>query len=153
MIKTYLALSFVTVSLLFSILGQGSSCRSEGAKMSNAPVLKSADRLAAGVWGGQHIRMEVTDAGARVDYDCAHSTIDQPILLDRQGRFGAKGNFTKERGGPVREGETPDRSQVRYAGQVEGETMTLTVTHDETGESFGDYTLTRGSQGRVMKCR
>ena len=153
MIKTYLALSFVTVSLLFSILGQGSSCRSEGAKMSNTPALKNADRLAAGVWGGQHIRIDVTDDGARVDFDCAHSTIDQPILLDNQGRFNAKGNFTRERGGPNREGETADSNPVRYAGQVEGETMTLTVTFDKTGESIGDFTLTRGNQGRVMKCR
>jgi hypothetical protein len=154
MIKMYLALSFVTVSLLFSILGHGSSCRSEGAKMSNAPVVKNDDnKLAAGVWGGQHIRMQVTDGGAQIEYDCAHSTIDQAIVLDRQGRFDVKGKFTREHGGPVRDNEAPNSSPVRYAGQVEDQTLTLTITHDETGESLGSYTLTQGSVGRVMKCR
>ncbi len=148
----YLALSFVTVSLLFSTLGQGGSCRSEGAKLRNAPAVKNDDRLAAGVWGGQHIRMEVTDDGAQIEYDCAHSTMDEPVVLDRQGRFEVKGKFTREHGGAVRDNESPNSSPVRYAGQVEGQTMTLTIRHDETGESFGDYTLTQGSQGRLMKC-
>ncbi|HKQ53011.1 MAG TPA: hypothetical protein VJT74_11615 [Pyrinomonadaceae bacterium] len=120
--------------------------------MNNAPAEKS-DRLAAGVWGGQHIRMEVTDGGAQLEYDCAHSTIDEAIVLDRQGRFEVKGKFTKERGGPVRRDRPPNSSPVRYSGQVEDQTLTLTITHDETGESFGDYTLTRGSEGRLMKCR
>ncbi len=148
----YLALSFVTVSLLFSTLGQGGSCRSEGAKRSNAPGVKNDDRLAAGVWGGQHIRMEVTDDGAQLDYDCAHGTIDQPIILDRQGRFEATGTFTREHGGAARDDESPKSSPVRYAGQVEDQTMTLTIKREETGEDFGAYTLTQGSAGRVMKC-
>ena len=152
MTKMYLTLSLVTVSLLFSILGQGGSCRSEGAKMNNARVEKN-DRLAAGMWGGQHIRMEVTDGGAQLEFDCAHSTIDQAIILDGQGRFEVKGKFTKERGGPVRSDRPPNSSPMRYAGQVEDQTLTLTLTHDETGESFGSYTLTQGSAGRLMKCR
>ncbi|HEY0377669.1 MAG TPA: hypothetical protein VGC87_12160 [Pyrinomonadaceae bacterium] len=119
--------------------------------MNNAAVEKK-DRLAEGVWGGQHIRMEVTADGAELDYDCAHSTIDQPIVLDRQGRFEVKGKFTREHGGPVRNNETPNSTPVRYNGQVEDQTMTLTITHDETGEDFGSYTLTEGSQGRLMKC-
>lgn len=152
MIQVNLTLSFVTFSLLFSILGQSGSCRSQEAKMNNAPA-GSNERLAAGVWGGQHIRMEVTDDGAQIEYDCARSTIDQPITLDSQRRFAVKGKFTGEHGGPIREDEVPNVSPVRYAGQVSGDTLTLTVTHDETGESFGTYTLTRGSAGRVMKCR
>ncbi|HJU56208.1 MAG TPA: hypothetical protein VJ715_16620 [Pyrinomonadaceae bacterium] len=120
--------------------------------MNNAPA-GSNERLAVGVWGGQHIRMEVTDGGAQIEYDCARSTIDQPITLDSQMRFAVKGKFTREHGGPIREDEVPNVSPVRYAGQVSGKTLTLTVTHDETGESFGTYTLTQGSAGRVMKCR
>jgi hypothetical protein len=152
MFKVKLTLSFVTFSLLFSIVGQSGSCRSKEAKMNNAPVGNN-ERLAAGVWGGQHIRMEVTNGGAQIQYDCANSSIDQPITLDSQGRFAVKGKFSKEHGGPIREDEAPNVSPVRYAGQVSDDTLTLTVTHDETGESFGTYTLARGSAGRVMKCR
>lgn len=142
MIKMYLTLLFVTASLLFSTPGQGS----ERARMNND------DRLVAGVWGGQHIRMEVTDDGAQIEFDCAHSTMDEPVVLDHHGRFEVKGKFTREHGGPVRSERAPNSSPVRYIGQVEGQTMTLTIRHDETGESFGDYTLTQGSQGRLMKC-
>ena len=152
MLKVNLTLSFVTFSLLFSILGQSGSCHSKEAKMNNAPVGNN-ERLAAGVWGGLHIRMDVTDDGAQIEYDCANSTIDRPITLDSQGRFAVKGKFRREHGGPIREDEVPNVSPVRYAGQVSGKTLTLTVTHDETGESYGTYTLTKGSTGRVMKCR
>ena len=151
MIKMYLALSFVTVSLLFSILGQAGFPRGEGAEMKKAPVEKN-DSLEAGVWGGQHIRMKVTDSGAELEYDCARSTIDQPIELDCQGRFEVKGRFIKEHGAPVSRDNAPNSSPVRYAGQVEGDKMKLTIRHEETGENFGDYNLTRGSEGQLMKC-
>lgn len=150
MIKMYLTLSFVTVSLLFSILGEGSSCGSKAARTNNAPAAQN-ERLAAGVWGGQHIRLEVTDGGAQIEYDCAHGTIDEPIILDPQGRFEAKGTFTKEQGA-ARIDAVPENSPVRYAGQVKGQTMTLTLKRDESEESSGAYSLTLGSEGRLTKC-
>jgi len=97
--------------------------------------------------------MEVTDNGAQIEYDCAHSTIDEPIALDRSGKFQVKGKFTPEHGGPVRSDETPKSSPVRYLGELKGNELTLTVTNTETGKTLGNFNLSRGSDGRLMKCR
>jgi hypothetical protein len=104
-----------------------------------------------GTWGGNHISMEITDAGARIEYDCAHGTIDQPIRLDSHGRFHATGTHTRERGGPVREGGT-EGSPATYSGRMNGATLTLTVTLTATNEAIGTFTLTHGKRTRLMKC-
>ena len=109
-------------------------------------------RLPTGTWGGQHIIMEVTARSVSIEYDCAHATIDQPIILDRHGRFNVSGRQFPEHGGPVRE-ESNDGYPARFAGQVKGNVMTLTVTNSHTNESIGTFTLTHGQQSRLMKCK
>jgi hypothetical protein len=37
------------------------------------------------VWGGDHVNLVVTDAGGALEYDCAHGTIDQPLVIDSSG--------------------------------------------------------------------
>jgi hypothetical protein len=106
-----------------------------------------------GTWGGEHIGLEVTDEGGRVEYDCAHGTIDQKIVADARGGFEARGTHVRERGGPVRKGEPEDRHPAVYQGQIKGDTMTLTVKESDTGESVGTFTLTLGRQPQIMKCR
>src|SRR6476646_10548734 len=88
----------LAVRLLFTVV-EGVSCNKETA-MSKAAV-ESNNRLANGVWGGEHIRLEVTDRGATIEYDCAHSTIDEPIFLNSKGNFDVKGKYTPEHGGPI----------------------------------------------------
>ena len=119
--------------------------------MSNTPTEK-IDRVARGVWGGEHIQMEVTENGARLEYDCAHGTIEQPLVLDDAGRFEWTGTHTRERGGPVRIGDKPDSHPARYTGHVDGKTMTLTLTLTDTQDTFDPYTLTQGDYGIVRKC-
>ncbi|MCA1815338.1 MAG: hypothetical protein LC746_02820 [Acidobacteria bacterium] len=149
-------LAFFISSLAFALAAAGvapvASC---GAKGGASKRVTSEDRakLEKGVWGGEHIRLEVTDDGAQVEYDCAHSTITQSIAPDRDGKFDVRGDFVPERGGPVRRDEPPPTRPARYAGRVSGDTLTLSVTLTDTGEHAGDFTLTRGSSGRVMKCR
>ena len=62
-------------------------------------------RLATGIWAGEHISLEVTEQGAKVEYDCAHGTIPRRILVDRRGRFDVAGQHFAEHGGPVRQNE------------------------------------------------
>lgn len=147
-----LTLSFIAASLLFAFLGQSSSCRNKGEAVSKATEVKEG-KLAAGVWGGDHIRLEVTDGGAAVEYDCASSTIDQPIALDAHGNFDVKGKYAAQHAGPIRRDEEANNHPARYVGRVKGDEMTLSVTLTDTKETVGAYTLTRGSEGRVMKCR
>ncbi|HEY0321746.1 MAG TPA: hypothetical protein VGC66_12365 [Pyrinomonadaceae bacterium] len=109
--------------------------------------------IPAGVWGGEHIRLQVTDKGAEAEYDCAHGTIDAPIVLNREGRFDVAGGFVPERSGPIRRGQGSNNRPARYVGKVDGDTMTLTVTLTDSSEKVGPFTLTRGSDGRLFKCR
>jgi hypothetical protein len=107
--------------------------------------------LAVGAWGGDRVRMEVTSSGAVLDYDCAHGTIDQPIVLDAQGRFDVTGVHVFERGGPILD-QPEDKHPARYTGSSNGTTLTLIVTITDRNEVVGTYKLTYGQQGRVMKC-
>ena len=142
----------LAVCLLFTFLGEGGSCRNKEAAVSKAPV-ESNNRLAKGVWGGQHIRLEVTDSGANIEYDCANSTIAEPIVLDREGNFDVRGKYMPEHGGPIRSDEESNSYSVRYVGHASDKELTLTITIPEKKETIGNFTLTHGSEGRVMKCR
>ncbi|MFN2514714.1 MAG: hypothetical protein ABR556_00740 [Pyrinomonadaceae bacterium] len=116
--------------------------------MSNAII----DGMPTGTWGGQHIGMEVTDNGARIEYDCAHGTINHQIVPDDSGKVEAKGIHVKEHGGPVREGEEPESHPARYSGHTDGKTMTLMITLTDTNESIGTFTLGYGKHPRITKC-
>lgn len=116
------------------------------------PVQRN-EKLANGVWGGQHIRAEVTDKGAVIEFDCANGTIDGPITLGDKGGFDVKGKFSAEHGGPIRGGEEDNGRSVRYVGRVSDKELTLTLSDLATKENLGSFTLTHGNEGRLMKCR
>src|SRR5215468_2659619 len=107
--------------------------------------------LAPGVWGGLHISLEVTDAGAQINYDCAHGRITEKIVPDNDGVFEVKGVHTPEHPGPTREGEESEQPAV-YHGSIHQDTMTLTVRLSGQDEPVGTFTLTRGSSGKIRKC-
>ena len=109
-------------------------------------------RVAPGTWGANGIAMEVTESGARIEYDCAHGTITGPLVLDAEGRFAVKGRHFQEHGGPVRDGEDSNGQPVRYTGQVTGDTMTLAVTPEASDTAISSHTLVRGKTGRLHKC-
>ncbi|HEX6190156.1 MAG TPA: hypothetical protein VFZ40_19030 [Pyrinomonadaceae bacterium] len=113
----------------------------------------SQSRDLRGRWGGEHIAMEVTDAGATIEYDCAHGRITEKIAPDAGGKFEAKGAYTRERGGPTRQREDEDNEQPAvYRGSIKDETMTLSVELEQQNESVGIFTLTHGKTGRIRKC-
>jgi hypothetical protein len=107
-------------------------------------------RLMPGVWGGDHVRMEIAGERASLEFDCATGTIGQPIVLDGSGRFSAKGSYAPEHG-PRRERETS--TSAVYAGRVSGETMTLTITLEAGAQRVGRFTLTRDREPLLTKCR
>jgi hypothetical protein len=162
MTKTAMFISALALGLALAGLGQAAACGKRRAddrvsteKNSNAksPAAAKGERLAPGLWGGEHVRFEVTDAGASAEHDCAHARIDGPIVLDSEGRFDAKADYVVERGGPVRRDQPPANRPARYSGRVSGDTLTLKITLTDTDEDAGEFTLTRGSEGRIMKCR
>lgn len=97
--------------------------------------------------------MEVTGKGAAIEYDCAHGTISEPLRLDSEGRFQAKGTHVREHGGPIRNEETPVSHPANYSGKVHDKTMMLTVTLTDSSETIGTFALTQGSEGQLFKCR
>jgi len=119
-----------------------------GASPKNVPKAKMPE----GRWGGEHISLEVGARSSRLDYDCAEGTIEGPITLDREGRFDARGRHTRERPGPQRVGGEESGEAARYVGTVKGDVLELRVTLTASGETVGEFVLTRGKPGRVRKC-
>lgn len=120
---------------------------------SAASYARGVDRsIPPGIWGGEHLRVEITSGGATLEFDCAHGAIDEPLRLDKRARFSAQGTYTPERGGPVRRGDSPS-SAARYSGVVKGDTITLTVKLEAGNQRIGIYTLTRGTDPLLTKCR
>jgi hypothetical protein len=108
--------------------------------------------IAPGPWGGSHVSMHVTSAGARLEYDCAEGVIEEPLRSDAEGRFRATGSHTPGHGGPIREGEYLPAFRARYDGYVKGGQMSLLVTLTETGAELGPFELRRGSSGLLVRC-
>ena len=147
--KTRLTAIFLILFLL-ALSVQGKPRRRH--KVKQHPKSTST-RVESGVWGGAHARLHVTDIGGGIEYDCAHGTVSGPLVLDAQGRFSVMGTHTRERPGPIRIGLTPASVPARYAGSVEGQTLTLTVTLTDDQTIIGTFTLTQGSGGRLWKCK
>ncbi|HVF50624.1 MAG TPA: hypothetical protein VNA19_11090 [Pyrinomonadaceae bacterium] len=118
----------------------------------NVKEVGAGGTVPAGEWGGAHVGLTVTASGGRIEFDCAHGSIDGKLSLDAEGRFSVAGSFVKERGGPVRIDEKPDSSPARYSGRVEGKKMTLTLVLTDSGEDLGTFTLTRGESPHLTKC-
>ncbi len=114
-------------------------------------MTKTMQRIATGVWGGQHINIEVGEKSATIEYDCASGVIDGPLVVDGNGNFNLRGTHMMERGGPVRADENPKEHPATYTGSIKGNTMTLTLKladfDDET------FTLEKGKQGELVKCK
>ncbi len=111
------------------------------------------NQIPNGTWGGLHIRVEVENGSATIEYDCANGKIDGPLNLDSRGHFSLSGTHIREHGGPIREGEKADAHPARYTGSIDGERMTMTVTLTDSEETVGTFTLDHGKQGRVWKCK
>jgi hypothetical protein len=108
-------------------------------------------RIATGVWGGEHIRIEVGAKSAAIEYDCASGVIDGPLVVDSNGQFKLRGTHKMERGGPVRQDEEPKQHPATYTGSIKGDTMTLTLKFaDFDAETF---TLEKGKPGELFKCK
>jgi hypothetical protein len=140
--------NFSVLSLIFLTLWFSGSCESH----KTGAMLKKQNRVANGNWGGQNVRMDVTDGGVQFKFSCAHGSIEQPLTLDAEGRFSAKGTFTPEAMGPLDETNPPKSQPAIYSGSVRDKSMTLTITLTETKEEVGTFSLEHGKPGRIWRC-
>ena len=116
------------------------------------PTGMDSGHAPVGPWGGDHIRIDVTSSGATLEYDCAHGTIDEPIVVGDGSRFSAAGTHTFEHGGPIRVDEPPNRHPARYEGRVVGDTMEITVTVTDSRQRIGQFMLFLNHPARLLKC-
>jgi hypothetical protein len=105
-----------------------------------------------GTWGGTHISLDVTPNETAVELDCAHGTVQAPFSVDTDGRFDLPGEFVREHGGPIREGEPLDKFPARYRGTVTGNRMELRIDRADSAATLGTFTLRQGDHGIVFKC-
>lgn len=147
----------IATIFLFSLVTQSGSCGARNIRSSNTnsnmQTSVKNDRLPKGIWGGQHVHAEIKQGGAEFEFDCAHGSISQVIVLDGSGKFDVPGKFATEHGGPVRPGDENNDRSVRYSGTVKDQEMTLTITDASNKELIGTFTLKYGNEGRLMKCR
>ena len=108
--------------------------------------------LPTGGWGGDHVSMIVGESSVHIELDCAHADITGVLLIDARGQFNATGTFVREHGGPIRLGEPPDSHPASFAGSVTSTIMALTIRLTDTDDVIGNFTLARGTAGRVVKC-
>jgi hypothetical protein len=112
---------------------------------------RKMQRIATGVWGGQHINIKVGAKSATIEYDCAHGVINGPLVVDANGHFNLRGTHTMERGGPVRADDNPKQHPATYTGSIKGNTMTLNLKLGDSDEET--FTLEKGKAGELFKCK
>ena len=120
------------------------------------PSTGASARVASGVWGGEHVRLNVRADGASIEYDCANGTIDEPLDLDAGGRFDAKGTHVREGPGPIRVGKLPPvvrRVTRRVGGDEMSLTLTLTDTSQESARTRSRGGVKASSESVVDVCR
>ena len=110
-------------------------------------------RITSGVWGGQHIQIDVNSNSAQVEFDCAHGTIEEPLTVDVNDEFSWKGTFVTEHGGPITKDDKGTGQPAVYSGSIRNQTMTLVVRLENEKEPLGNFVLTQGKGGNLRKCR
>jgi len=104
-----------------------------------------------GKWGGAGAGLEASDSGAQLYFDCGKGKIEVPIVPDENGRFEVTGRYYREGPGPT----TPDQAQgvgARFLGQIDGNTLTLSVRLTLSRDVLGPYTLERNKLARIHQC-
>ncbi|MEK7829763.1 MAG: hypothetical protein AAB401_01680 [Acidobacteriota bacterium] len=112
-----------------------------------------SDEVPIGLWGGKRAGLEVTKNGGSIEFDCAHLTFEGKLRPDRQGRFSVTGTYVEEHPGPVRQSDNASSYSVLLIGQIKGEKMKLSIKRSDNKKAIGTYSLTRGQEAFIVKCR
>jgi hypothetical protein len=108
--------------------------------------------LRAGTWGGEGAAVVVGDTSVHVHVGCTTGDLPAPVRLSRDGRFDVAGRY-QPRAFPVAVGP---HVPARFAGAVDGTTLTLTVTVDDTVEKrlrlYGPVTVRLDDVPRLGPC-
>jgi hypothetical protein len=144
----FVAVALITVCVGLSCVGQMTASRS--AQPGPAAPTKAVPN---GVWGGEHIRMEVNDGGADIEFDCAKGSISQRLEVDGKGRFKVQGIYMAETPAPaaVDGGIAASGVKATYSGTLSGSSLRLEV-FIEGQDMPRTFDLVQGDQGHLAKC-
>ena len=106
----------------------------------------------AGEWGGERIALVISGEGGEIESDCAHGRIDGPFVLDPNGAFLLPGIWSREHGGPVREGEAEEELAARFSGWIAGDAMTLNIDIVSPPSRLGSFDLRKNRAPKLLKC-
>jgi hypothetical protein len=95
-----------------------------------------------GAWGGPEASLVLSPAGGRLAYLCGSGTMASNWVLSPDGRLTGSGQHYFG-GGPVPPGG-PVPHPARYSGRLDGDTLDLTVTLTDLGQTLGPFRLLRG---------
>ena len=103
-----------------------------------------------GRWGGTEASLTLALSGGTLSYPCGAGTIDSAWTLETGGQFTGTGEHFLG-GGPLPvQGRPPH--PARYAGIVDGNTLTLTVTLTDLDQKLGPFHLVRGGPPVPEQC-
>jgi len=144
------SLAIVGITAWVALCCAGQMTASRPAQSGTAAPAKT---VANGVWGGEHIRMVVSDSGAVIEFDCARGSISQPLELDDKGRFKVQGTYMAQTPAPaaVDGGATASGVKATYTGTVSGSSLRLEVLI-EGQDTPRTFDLVQGEQGQLAKC-
>lgn len=114
------------------------------------PETVAAKTVSTGAWGGEHIQMVVDGGGADVEFDCARGRILEPLKLDSNGRFRAKGTYKADSPAPAGAGDNSP-ANATYSGKVEGSKLHLEVSISGV-DGIKSFDLVYGQPGTLAKC-
>ena len=101
-----------------------------------------------GTFGGDNAGLMADDTSAHVHIGCTYGDIHEPIVLDLSSRFDVSGEQNIN-AYPVSLGIL---HPARFAGSIDGRTMTLTVTLTDTAVTLGPVSMTFEKQPNMGPC-
>jgi len=144
---------FVAVALIIASVGLAGVGQMQNSGPAQSSPASPAKAVPNGVWGGEHIRIEVTDTGADIEFDCARGIISQRLELDAHGRFKIQGTYRAETPAPaaVDGNSTSSGVTATYSGLLNGSNLRLAVSI-EGQDTPRTFDLVQGDQGHLAKC-
>ena len=144
---------FVAIALITACVGLSCVGQIRASRPTQSGPAAPAKAVPNGVWGGEHIRMEVNDSGADIESDCARGSISQRLQLDDNGRFKVQGIYMAETPAPASldGGLTASGVKATYSGTLSGSSLRLEVLI-EGQDTPRTFDLVQGDQGHLAKC-
>jgi hypothetical protein len=144
---------FVAAVLITACIGLSCAGQMKASRPPQFGAAAPTKTVPNGMWGGEHIRMEVNDSGADIEFDCARGSISQRLELDGKGRFKVQGIYRAETPAPaaVDGGLTASGVKATYTGALSGSSLRLEVLIE--GQHVPrTFDLVQGDQGHLAKC-